>query len=426
MVGSFFQVFGITRQALAELWGRKLRSFLTMFGIGWGVCALALITSSGEGFRQGHRKNWEQLGDRIVMVFPGRTEMQAGGRRAGKNIRLYQSDVEVIREQCSEVAAVAAETKTWGVSVESEQNAGPFLVLGVDPDYLSIRNLPAAVGRNISWGDVENRSRVCVVGHSVRNQLFEKRTDREIVGQWVRINGIRYQVVGLMSEKNQNTSYDGWDNDKVVIPSSTLRTDCPPDRGVAVEDQVQTIIYQPRSVDRWEAAQRQVRRALARIHDFDPGDEAALPMWDTIETATLFDDVLVSLRWFLGSVALITLSLGGMAVMNTMMTSVAERTAEIGLRKAVGATRLRILSEFMTEGLVLALVGGGVGMLMVAGIASVVNSFPMPDFYAGLPIDSNLVLRLALILGAVGVLSALPPAWRAANMTPVEALRYEK
>ncbi len=135
-----------------------------MFGIGWGVCALALISASGDGFEQGQRENWKQIGDRIVMVFPGRTELQVGGRRAGRNIRLYQSDVEAIREQCPAVQLAASEVKRWGVPASSAFNSGSFLALGVDPDYLKLRTLPTGTGRDISWSDVKNRSRVCVLG----------------------------------------------------------------------------------------------------------------------------------------------------------------------------------------------------------------------------------------------------------------------
>ncbi len=418
------RAYGLLGQAAAELWRRKLRSCLTMFGIGWGVAALALIFASGEGFRQGQRKNWAQLGDSIVMVFGGRTEMQAGGQRAGRQIHLYREDVEAIREQCPAVSVVAEEVKRFGVRAASDSNAGLFLVVGVDPDYLRLRSLPADIGRNITWSDVENGLRVCVLGDSVRKQLFADGSD--VVGQPVRINGYSYQVVGLMSEKNQNSSYDGWDNDKILVPVSSLRRDSPPFRGVAVEGRVQTIIYRPRSVAAWEQAQQQVRRTLGRIHRFDPRDKAALPMWDTIETASMFDDIFQSLGLFLGSVAFITLSLGGMGVMNTMMSSVAERTAEIGLKKAVGATRRRILLEFFVEGLLLALISGAGGMLLVGALAALVNSLPMPDFYSGLLIDANLVLEVCLALGAVAALSALPPAWRAARLTPIEALRFEK
>jgi putative ABC transport system permease protein len=149
-------------------------------------------------------------------------------------------------------------------------------------------------------------------------------------------------------------------------------------------------------------------------------------MGDTIDTAALFDDTWRALGYFLGSVAIITLSLGGIGVMNTMMTSVTERTAEIGLRKALGATKRRVLLEILAEGLVLALISGVCGLILVALLATIVNSLPMPAFFSGLPIEFDTVQLVVLLLGAVAIISALPPAWRAARMTPVEALRFEK
>jgi putative ABC transport system permease protein len=414
----------IPRQAVTALWRHKLRSFLTMFGISWGICALALIMAVGEGFREGQRKNWRQIGDNIVLVFGGRTEMQAGGQRAGRHILLYQKDVRAIREQCPAVETVSAEIKNYSVPVESDYNEGRFLVLGVDPEYLKIRTLPASSGRNVNWSDVENESRVCVLGDSVRKQLFKDRSDA--VGSRIRINKLRYEVIGTMSEKDQNSSYDGWDNDKILIPSASLKRDCPPNTGVAVEGRLDVIAYKPKSVELWQEAQHQVRRTLGRIHDFNPRDESAVHMWDTIETAALFDDIFSSLGWFLGSVAFITLTLGGIGVMNTMYISVAERTPEIGLKKAVGASRQRILSEFFLEGFVLATLSGSAGILFVAALAASINSLPMPAFFSGLPINASMVVKLALALGAVAVLAAIPPAWRAARMTPVEALNSEK
>ena len=149
-------------------------------------------------------------------------------------------------------------------------------------------------------------------------------------------------------------------------------------------------------------------------------------MWDTVETATLYDEIFGSINLFLGAVAIITLSLGGIVVMNTMFTSVAERTSEIGLKKALGARQPRILGEFFLEGVVLALISGVIGILLIMGLAGIVNSFPMPEFFSGLLINAALVFKLALALGSVAVLVALPPAWRAARMDPIVAMNYEK
>jgi putative ABC transport system permease protein len=418
------QIAGIFSQAIAELYRHKLRSFLSMFGISWGVIALALITSSGTGFSEGQRDVMRQIGDSAVLIWGGRTEMQAGGQRAGRPILLNRRDLQVIREQCPLVETVAAEVKNFNVPVQSRFNSGRFLVVGVDPDYLKIRTLPVARGRHVGESDVRAGSRVCVLGNSVRNQLFESRSD--VLGKEIRINDFTYTVIGLMDPKDQNSSYDGWDNDKILIPSTSLIRDCPMNHSMVAEGRLNLIIYKGKSDAQWEETQAQVRRTLGRVHGFNPADESALFFWDTVEESALFDRMFESIRWFLGAVALITLSLGGIGVMNTMFTTVAERTSEIGLKKALGAKRTRILGEFFVEGLVLAAVSGGVGILTALGLASFVNSFPMPAYFSGLPMDSDLLIKLSLILGGVAILAAIPPAWRAARMDPVVAMNYEK
>ncbi|MBN2243259.1 MAG: ABC transporter permease [Acidobacteria bacterium] len=418
------RIASIFQQAAAELWRHRLRSVLTMFGISWGVIALALITSSGEGFKQGQRENMKQIGDGIVLVWGGRTGGQAGGQRAGRPIRLRMEDIRAIREQCPAIETVAPEVKNYNVPAESDFNAGRFLVVGVDPEYLKIRTLPAETGRNIRRNDVEQGSRICVLGNSVKEQLFEKRPG--VIGSTVRIGGHAYGVVGLMSEKNQDSTYDGWDNDKILVPGTSLIRDFPQDHGMAAEGRLNMLIYKAKSESRWEEAQEQLRRTLGNIHGFQPDDETALAFWDTVKDSATFDGMFRSIGFFLGAVALVTLALGGVGIMNTMFTSVAERTPEIGIKKALGAKRSRILWEFFLEGLVLAGLSGGAGILLALGLASFVNSFPMPAYFSGLPMNAVLVLKLTLVLGGVAVLAAMPPALRASRMDPVVAMNCEK
>ncbi len=222
----------------------------------------------------------------------------------------------------------------------------------------------------------------------------------------IEINNYPYAVIGLMSEKAQNSSYDGWDNDKVLVPYTTLQRDAPPSRKVYEEGQVDSILYRPVSLDQWEAAQLQVKTVLGRLHGFDPRDDSAVFIWDTIESAKLFDTVFDSTEIFLAVISLVTLSLGGVGVMNTMMMAVSERTNEIGLKKALGATRHRILVEFFLEGVFLALLSGLAGLLLVGGLSGAVNSLPLPEMFAGLPI------KWTLLAIATGAFSAWWPSWR--------------
>jgi putative ABC transport system permease protein len=214
--------------------------------------------------------------------------------------------------------------------------------------------------------------------------------------------------------------------DKIFVPYSTMVRDFPPKESTWYRGIVWDIVYQPRSTAEWKEAQQQVRRVLGRNHDFDPDDEAAVRIWDTIEDAQRVDSIFASMTAFLGTIAVVTLTLGGIGVMNIMLVSVTERTSEIGIRKAIGATRTRIMFDFLTEGVLLAGISGCVGWAAAYGLAAAVNSFPMPDMFAGLPVDGTTTALAFAALAVVAVASALWPAWRAASLTPVEALRYER
>lgn len=414
----------LLRQTLWNIRRNRLRSFLTLFGIAWGIASLVLMSSLSDGFRQGQHRNMAQIGDNIVFVFGGVTEEQAGGQRAGRRIRLRESDIELIRANCPAVAVISPEHKTWDVPARSATNAGRFLTVGVNPEYLKLRNLPVEIGRPVSEADVRQARRVAVLGASVRRQLFEQ--NPRPIGERIHVNGYPYEVIGVMNEKEQNSSYDGWDNDKILIPHTALLRDAPADRQVYAEHRLYGFLYRPADISKWEEAQRQVRELLGRAHGFSPTDKGALRIFDSIESAQMFDAIFNATEIFLGAVALITLSLGGIGVMNTMMIAVAERTNEIGLKKALGATRRRILLDFFLEGVLLAALSGAAGLVLTFLVSGAVNSMPLPTMFAGLPVQWKTLALATLALGTVAVAAALPPARRAAGLTPVEALRYER
>jgi putative ABC transport system permease protein len=417
-------IAGMCRQTWASVTRNKLRSFLTMFGIAWGMTSLAIMTAMGDGFRTGQRNYWKQIGTNVVLLFGGRTQRHAEGQTAGRYIKLYESDVEAIRRQCPDVRVVSYEVKRYGTPAESDYNSGRFATIGIPPEYLLMRTFPVETGRQINQADLTGGRRVCVLGATVRKQLFADRGD--VLGREVRLAGYPYQVIGLMSEKRQSSSFDGWDNEKIVVPATSLRRDFPPSPGVGTEGEVSDIAYQPVSAMDWQTPQGQVKRVLGRLHNFDPEDEAAVHTIDYVRLMQIFDKTFETAERFLAFVALVTLVLGGVGVMNTMMMAVSERTNEIGLKKALGATRRRILADFFLEGVFLALMSGVAGMLFVSVLAAGVNSLHLDGMFAGLPIQARTLLIGATALGSVAILSALPPAWRAARLTPVEALRYER
>jgi putative ABC transport system permease protein len=401
----------------------KLRSFLTMAGIGWGVASIVLIVAMGDGFKQGQRNNTRSLGENMVFVFGGRTEQQAGGQRAGRRIRLEYRDVEDIRAECYEVQHVTVELQTSAAAV-SPFNSGTFNTVGVEPVFTRLRNTPIAEGRWINDEDDRQERRVAFIGDNVRKQLFGQRSG--ILGARIYLNGLPFTIIGLMAAKTQNSSYNGLDAEKIYIPYRTMVRDIPPRDPTWQPGIVANLIYTPRSLDNFEAAQQQVRRVLARNHGFDTADEAAVRMWDTVESARMVDSIFVSMTAFLGTIALVTLTLGGIGVMNIMLVTVSERTREIGLRMAVGATRHRILLDFLVEGALLAVISGLAGWGFSYGLASLVNSFPLPEMFPGLPVTLSTTLLAFGALALIAIASASWPAWRAAQLTPVEALRYER
>jgi putative ABC transport system permease protein len=408
---------------ISSLLHNKLRSFLTMAGIAWGVASIVLIVAMGDGFKAGQRDNTKQLGENIVIVFGGQTEKQAGGRRAGRIIQLNYSDVRDIRTECFHVRVVVGELQN-GVRAVSPFYNGRFGAMGVEALYSKIRNIPIAQGRFLTDQDEATAARVAVLGDNVRKQLFGNHPVDP--GTSVGLNGLQFRIVGLMPPKTQNSSYNGMDTDKIYVPYSTMMRDMPPGYSSFKPGVLGDLIYVPDSVSNWKAAREQVLRVLGRNHRFDPDDTGAVSVWDTVEDAQMVDGIFTSMTFFLGAIAAVTLTLGGVGVMNIMLVSVSERTQEIGLRKAVGATRGRIMLDYLMEGVLLALVSGILGWLGSYGIAAIVNSFPKPEMFGGLPVNSTTTAIAFGALGVIAIISALWPAWRAASLTPVKALSYER
>ena len=408
---------------LSSLLRNKLRSFLTMAGIAWGVASIVLIVAMGDGFKEGQRDRFRQIGENIVIIFGGRTEKQAGGQRAGRRIRLNYDDVRDIRAECFRVSVVVSELQN-GVRAVSQFNGGVFGAMGVEAMYSKIRNIPVDRGRFLAEEDDTGAARVAVLGDNVRKQLFGERPVEP--GASVALNGLPFRIVGLMPAKTQNSSYNGLDSDKIYVPYSTMVRDMPPNDPNFQPGIVSDLIYVPATLDDWKAARDQVLYLLARNHRFDPDDKSAVFIWDTVENARLVDRIFTSMTLFLGAIAVVTLTLGGVGVMNIMLVSVTERTREIGLRKAVGATRGRILVDYLLEGVLLAGVSGLCGWLGAYGIAAAVNTLPKREMFGGLPVNGTTTAVAFAALGVIAVASALWPAWRAASLTPVEALSYER
>ncbi len=408
-------------QTFRNIWAHKLRSLLTMFGISWGIASIVFMIAIGNGFKLGYRNMLYSLGTDIVIVWPGRTAKQAGGQRAGHDVRFTYNDVRAIQSECYLVKHVTTELSS-SLPVRSRFNAGVFSTHGITPVYQQIRSMNLSSGREISEADLSEARAVCVIGEQVKKQLF---AERDPIGAQVSIRDVPFTVIGELSRKDQNNSYNGFDGEKILIPYSAMAQHFPDPRPFIGPGHIDNLIFMPISAEEHVQALKQVRQVLGRRHGFDASDQGALWCWDTVQQAQMVSHIYDSMELFLSFMAFITLALGGIGVMNIMLVSVAERTREIGVKQAVGATPGRVLFEFFLEAIALTIVSGLAGLVAAWTICAAVNHLPLPTLFAGLPVTLGTALLAFSTLVLVGILSAIYPARRASLLTPVEALRYE-
>jgi putative ABC transport system permease protein len=406
---------------LQTLWSHKLRAFLTMFGIAWGIVSIVLMVAAGEGLREGQEQQAKNLGKDIMIVFHGRTSLQAGGLHAGRLVHWEDDDIPVVQSEGVDCEYAIPELEQNTVLTHSNFNDASFTVTGSYPQFADIRSLTVGSGRFYDWSDMRESRRVAFLGSDAAKQLFPGRNP---VGENIYLNDFPYVVIGVMEKKKQDSSYDGWDVNKVFIPFAAMRRDFP-DKPPGTSTTFDQLLVTPKSVEQHEACKHEVRVALARMHRYDPNDKEACPIWDTVQEAQAFRKMTDGMKYFLGAVGIVTLLLGGIGVMNVMLVAVRERTREIGVRKAIGAPAGTILRQFFIEALIIAFLSGGIGLSIAFGFCALVDLLPMPDFFAGLIPDWTSGLIAAALLGAIAIGAALYPARRAASVDPIEALRYE-
>jgi putative ABC transport system permease protein len=409
----------IVRQSLSTLWAHKLRSFLTMFGIAWGVGSLLLLVGLGEGFRSGQEKNMAELGQDIMFVFPGRIPAVAGSYQSGQVYHLTYGDYFAIRDQARLLRAVSPVLQREDIRAVSDYGSTNGQVFGVVPEYNQIRTIPIDPGRWFNNEDNTQRRRVAVVGWELLKNMFP---GVPAVGSTIMLNDMDFTVIGVVQKIGKEG--ENGTNHRIFIPFETMRNLFPLTAQNS-ENGISFINYRPIQKELHVEAKNEVHSIIARRHGFDPSLADAFEDWDTIDGAIRVAKIFDAMDWFLGVVGVVTLGLGAIGVINIMLVSVTERTREIGLRKALGATHRNIMTQFFVEGAFLTAFSGGIGLAICVAFVTLLAQLPSPEGFDTPRIVPASAIVAILSLSVAGIVAGIFPARKAALLPPVEALRQE-
>ncbi len=414
----------IFAEAIAALKFHKGRTIFTTTSLAWGVACFVILISYGDGFKGALVKAFNAVGQNLVISFGGQTSSQEGGLRAGRKIRLELADAAIVKETVPLVKALSPEIMRDEVKVNSGHRDKKVTLRAVYPEYELVRNMKLADGRWINEDDRLHQARVVVLGAKIARELFG---EAPAVEQEVTLNGVRFAVIGVLETKLQIANYNTPDNQCAFIPYDTFTI-------FGDIHYPHFLVWKPVSGEATEQALKQVRAKLAELHRYSPTDEKAIELIAFGQFLSIIDGMALAVEALLGFVGALTLAIGGVGLANIMLTSVIDRTKEIGMMKALGGRKSMILRQFLVEASLVVLAGGALGIALGWGVTMLIGTMPflgtgfeeathVGDIYLRMSWTS--VLVSTLVLFGVGLIAGMVPAIKAARMDPIQALHYE-